>query len=107
MNQICISGRLTAPPSFNEYENGIKRCVFFIANDVFRGENKSTGFYKVTAFGKLAELARDHFASGREVFVTGRLEQYRYLDENGKQVYDNSIVMDSFDFGTRPVQKAG
>lgn len=96
MNSLCIGGRLTAAPQFTEHDNDVKRCVFFIANDVWYGGEKSTGFYRVKAWGRTAELTRDLLATGDEVFVTGRLEQQRYENETGAMIYDTSIVLESF-----------
>jgi single-stranded DNA-binding protein len=35
------------------------------------------------------------------VFVTGRLEQYRYEKDGGDTIYDNYIVVEQFDFGAK------
>ncbi|MBV6492467.1 MAG: Single-stranded DNA-binding protein [Turneriella sp.] len=108
MNKVCLSGRLTTDPYFKKFENDVKRCTIFVANDVYYGSEKSTGFYKVTAWGKKAELIAQHFKTGVEIFVTGHLEQNRYEDENGKLVYDNEIVVDEFNFsGNRQAIGAG
>ena len=102
MNKVCLSGRLTTDPYFNEYENDVKRCTIFVANDVYYGEEKATGFYKVTAWGKKAELIKQYFRTGMEIFVTGHLEQHRYEDEKGNTVYDNGVALDEFNFGAKP-----
>lgn len=99
MNKVCLSGRLTTDPQLNEYENEVKRCTIFVAHDDYYGESKKTGFYRVTSWGMKAELVAQYFKTGMEIFVTGRLEQYRYEDEHGKTVYDNGIVLEEFEFG--------
>jgi single-strand DNA-binding protein len=99
MNKVCLSGRLTTDPQLNEYESDVKRCTIFVAHDDYYGESKKTGFYRVTSWGKKAELISQYFKTGMEIFLTGRLEQYRYEDENGKTVYDNGIVLEDFEFG--------
>ena len=99
-----INGRLTRDPDYRELEKGNARCVIFIANDVFFGQNKETGFYRVTAWGKLAKIVADNCKTGTEIFITGRLEQNRYEDESGKTIYDVGIVMESFDFGAKAAE---
>lgn len=107
MNKVHINGRLIKDPALKELENNNAVCTFFIANDVHFGANKKTGFYKVTAWGHQARIISEHSKTGSELFITGRLEQYRYEDEKGETVYDNSIVVEQFDFGARAQQKDG
>ena len=52
-------------------------------------------------WGKLAEQLNRYITVGAEIFVTGRLEQWRYEDESGQTVYCNSIVIERFDFGRK------
>ena len=106
MNKVHINGRLIKDPALKELENNNAVCTFFIANDVHFGANKKTGFYKVTAWGHQARIIAEHAATGSELFITGRLEQYRYDNEKGETVYDNSIVVEQFDFGSRAPQRA-
>ena len=102
MNRLSINGRLTLAPVLKELDNNNAQCTFFIANDIHFGANKKTGFFKVTAWGQQARIIAEHAKVGTELFISGRLEQYRYEDEKGKTVYDNSIVVEQFDFGSRP-----
>lgn len=75
------------------------KCTFFIANDVYFGTKKETGFYRVVAWGKMAKLVADNCKTGTELFITGRLEQHSYEDEHSKTIYDVGIVLEQFDFG--------
>jgi len=115
MNSVNLSGRLIRDPEIKTFENGSTLCSFFIANDIHFGTNKKTGFYKCQAWGHVGKVIAENAKTGAELFLTGRLDQYRYEDENKKQVYDVSIVVDRFDFGARsakvaeagPEEKAG
>ena len=102
MNKVCINGRLIKTPEFKSLENNNSLCTFFIANDVWFGTNKKTGFFKCQAWGQLAKIINDNAKVGTELFIIGRLEQYCYEDENNKTIYDNSIVVEQFDFGAKP-----
>lgn len=99
MNKVCINGRLIKDPDYRELEGGNCLCKFIIANDVYYGQNKSTGFYRVTAWGKQGKLIADTVKKGTLLFITGRLEQHRYENEFGKTVYDTGIVLEHFDYG--------
>jgi single-stranded DNA-binding protein len=103
MNKVCINGRIIKETAFKELENNNALCTFFIANDVHHGSGKKTGFYKVTAWGNQARIIAEHAKVGSELFITGRLDQYTYEDENKKTVYDVSILLEHFDFGHKPV----
>lgn len=104
MNKIMINGRLIKEPASKEMEKNTFLCTFFIANDVWFGANKKTGFYKCQAWGQLGKIIFDNAKTGTELFITGRLEQYRYENENKDMVYDNYIVVEQFDFGAKPVK---
>ena len=101
MNKIMINGRLIREAEGKELEKNNFLCTFFIANDVWFGQNKKTGFYKCQAWGQLGKIICENAQTGTELFVTGRLEQHRYENEAGTTVYDNYIVVEQFDFGAR------
>jgi single-strand DNA-binding protein len=99
MNKVCISGRLTSAPIFKTYQNDIQLTTFFIANNEYYGDTEKTGFYKIKAWGRNARIINEFCSTGTKLFITGRLEQYRYQDENDRTVYDVSISLEHFDFG--------
>ncbi len=101
MNKICLNGRLIREPETKELESNNFICTIFIANEVHFGQNKKTGFYKCTAWGNIGKIIAEHAETGTELFITGRLDQHRYEDEKGNTVYDNSVVIEQFDFGAR------
>lgn len=96
-----INGRLIRDPESKEMEKNTFLCTVFIANDVWFGSNKKTGFYKCQAWGQLGRIIADNAKTGTELFITGRLEQYRYENDRGETVYDNYIVIEQFDFGAK------
>ena len=104
MNKIMINGRLIKEPEFVELENNNSKCTIFIANDHYMGQTKQTGFYRAVAWGKLGKIVAENCKTGTELFITGRLEQHSYQDENGKTIYDVGIVIEQFDFGSRSIE---
>ncbi len=106
MNKVCLNGRLTKDPELKSLENDNSLCTFFIANDVYFGNNKKTGFYKCTAWGNLGKIIAGHAKKGSELFITGRMDQYQYQDKKGKTNYDVSIVVEHFDFSARTASRS-
>ena len=102
MNTICINGRLTVDPILRELENDNAVCTLFIANNVYYGGSEKANFLKVTAWGTQARVLAEHARIGTELYITGRLEQSTYTDNNGNTVYDVGIVVEKFNFGARP-----
>jgi len=101
MNKIMINGRLIKDPDTKHMEKNALLCTFFIANDVWFGSNKKTGFYKCQAWGPIGKIIGDNAKTGTELFITGRLEQYRFENDKGDTIYDNYIIVEQFDFGAR------
>ncbi len=86
--------------------------AFFIANNVWFGQNKKTGYYKRQAWGPIGRIIADNARTGTELFITGRLDQYRYENDKGDIVYDEYFFpifrhpVSSYSIeGTRPVDK--
>jgi len=102
MNSICINGRLTKEPIFRNLENDNAVCTLYIANDVYFGSEKKTNFIKITAWGKQGKILSELAKKGSELFITGRLDQSTYNDSNGNTVYDVGVVLEHFNFGSRP-----
>ncbi len=101
MNKVCISGRLVRDPSVHSFQNQNQLTTIFIANNIYYGDNEKTGFFKVNVWGNLGKIIAEHCKTGTKLFVTGRLEQSQYQNEDGKTIYDVSINMEHFDFGER------
>jgi len=99
MNKVLINGRLIREPEGKDLEKNNYLCTIFIANDVWMGQNKKTGFYKCQAWGQLGKIIAENAKTGTELFITGKLEQHIYDDDHGNKVYDNYIVIEQFDFG--------
>ena len=104
MNNVNISGRLIREPESIKFPSNSNLTTIFIANDVYFGENKRTGVFKVKAWGKLGNIVAEHCRTGTEIFVSGRLEQSSYKNENDTTVYDISLIMENFNFGNNKIQ---
>ncbi len=75
-----VSGRLGQDPTFAVTKTGKPVCELSIA---IRGEQNSTIWRKVVAFGKLAEQCKIHLKKGQEVFVQGRMDLKKFINKEG------------------------
>lgn len=78
--QVCVIGTVATDPRMFETAAHVPVCSFRIANNERRYDRESktwvdggTNWFTVSAFRGLAEHARDSFAKGDRVIVSGRL----------------------------------
>ncbi len=87
-HKIIIIGNLGRDPELRYTPQGTPVCNFPVAtNERWRdsaGEwQDRTTWFRVTAWGKLAEIANQYLSKGRQVYVEGRLSVQEYTDRNG------------------------
>ena len=85
---ISLIGYLGHDPVAGETANGTTSSRFSVATtDRRRSTNgdvrEQTSWFRVTAYGRLAEIAQAHLAKGRQVFVRGKLRLEEYTDRDG------------------------
>ena len=94
-NKVIIIGNLGRDPETRYTPGGAMNVQFSVAtsrryNDREGQQQETTTWFRVTAWGKLAENL-DRFtqngilAKGRQVYVEGRLEQREYTAQDGQQ----------------------
>lgn len=89
-NKIVIVGYLGRDPEIRYTPQGTAVCNFSIATTEKRkdkaGEAQDvTTWFRVSAWGKQAELANQYLSKGRQVYVEGRLRQEEYTDREGNR----------------------
>src|SRR5690606_22398921 len=101
VNLVALVGRLTRDPDLRYSQSGIAVANFSIAVD--RPFNRDeTDFFDIVAFRKLAELAANHLTKGRQVGITGRLQQDRW-EQDGQKRSKVVVVVEEITFvGPRP-----
>lgn len=96
MNQIIITGRLTANPELKQTQNGTSVCRFAVA--VSRNYNRQeTDFLDVTAWRQEAEFVASHFTKGQSIAVVGEVNVQTY-DQNGQKRRAWQIVASRVEF---------
>ena len=101
MNVVCLIGRLGKDPELRVTQSGTSVARFSIAVDR-RDENKTTDWFEITCFGKVAESTGQYMKKGCMVGVTGRLQQDKWQDkQSGQNRSKVSIIANQVDFLSR------
>lgn len=88
-NKIIIVGNLGRDPELKYTPQGQQVCEFSVATSEKRKDNhgemkEETTWFKVSFWGKLAEVASQYLAKGRQVYIEGRLRAREWTDKEGK-----------------------
>ena len=95
-NKITIVGYLGRDPELRYTPQGTALCKMSIATTEKRknvtGETEEhTTWFRVTAWGREAELANEYLAKGRQVYVEGRLRLEEYTDREGQKRFSAEV----------------
>ena len=104
MNQISLIGRLTANPESRAGERH-EAATFRLAvprRGRRDGEDPGAVFVDVVSFDGLAKTVADHLTKGRQVAVTGRLEQAEWTTSDGEYRSKHQIIADEVAFLDAP-----
>jgi single-strand DNA-binding protein len=87
-NKIMIVGYLGRDPELRYTPQGTPVCDFSVATTERRkdrqGEQQEvTTWFRVSLFGRQAEVAAQYLAKGRQVYVEGQLSQREWTDKDG------------------------
>jgi len=98
MNNVILSGRLTADPEIRYTQDGKAVATYTLAVDrpAARQEQKAD-FIRCTAWEKKAEFAEKYMRKGRKFIVEGRIQTGSY-EKDGRKVYTTDIIVSSQEF---------
>jgi single-strand DNA-binding protein len=87
-NKITIVGYLGQDPTLRYTPQGTAVCNFSVATTEKRKNGRGeleehTIWFRITAWGRQAEVAAEYLAKGRQVYVEGRLRLEQYTDREG------------------------
>jgi single-strand DNA-binding protein len=96
-NSVHLIGRLGMDPKPFEFENGNQKAQFSLATNEYyknaKGEKvEETQWHNIVAFGKIAKVAIDYLAKGKEIALEGKLVNRSYEDKNGNKKYISEVV---------------
>ena len=88
-NKIIIVGNLGRDPELKYTPQGQGVCEFSVATSEKRKDNigeikEETTWFKVSFWGKLAEVASQYLSKGKQVYIEGRLRTREWTDKEGR-----------------------
>jgi len=103
-NKVILLGNLTADPETRTTPNGQSVTSFSLAvnrtwNDANGQRQEDTSFINCTAWGPRGETIAKYVGKGRQLLVSGRLQQRSWDDkETGKKRSAVDVVVEEFSF---------
>jgi single-strand DNA-binding protein len=101
VNKAIIVGNLGQDPEVKVAANGTSIANFSIATSE-SWKNKQTGqqeehteWHRITAFGRLGEIAGEYLKKGSQVYIEGKIKTNKWQDEQGNDKYATGIIADS------------
>lgn len=117
LNRATIIGRLTRDPELRSLPSGKSVAVFSVATgrqwtDQQGQKQKSTEFFNVVAWGRMAETANQYLRKASRVYVEGRMQTREWTAQDGSKrnrtelVAENFIMLDGKPGGGIPVMSS-
>jgi single-strand DNA-binding protein len=107
MNKIFLIGNLGRDPELRVTPTGVQVCTFTLATGERRKDPTTsqwvdhTEWHNVICFGKAAELCSKYLKKGSQVFVEGRLQTRKWVDQSGVQRQTTEVVASNVRFLSR------
>jgi single-strand DNA-binding protein len=95
LNQTVLTGNLGADPEMFYSSEGKPVASFNIA---FQGSKKKTGWIKVAAFNRLAEIAEKYLHKGARIGIIGTLDQQKWETDEGVTKSSFQLLANSLEF---------
>lgn len=83
-NKCIIYGNLGRDPELRYTAQGTPVCNFSLATTEKQKDKEFTTWFRVTFFGRQAEVASQYLQKGKPVYIEGRLRIEEYTDRDGK-----------------------
>lgn len=98
MQKLTIIGNLVRDPETKDSQNGSMVCTFTVAvNATIKGEKVAT-FYRVNAWGRLADVCERYLVKGARVAVVGDLTARLYDSKDGEKRMSLDVRADEVEF---------
>jgi single-strand DNA-binding protein len=97
LNKVMLIGRLGHDPEMRYTPSGRAVTTFNVATsrswNTANGDRRTeTEWFRVVAWGNLAEICNQLLRKGQQVYIEGRLKNHRWQDDNGTQHIRTEIV---------------
>ena len=103
-NKVILLGNLTADPELRTTPNGQNVTSFSLAinrtwNSANGARQEETSFINCTAWGRTGETIAKYVQKGRQLLVSGRLQQRTWQDKDtGKNRSAIDVIVEEFSF---------
>jgi single-strand DNA-binding protein len=107
-NKIILVGNLGRDPELRYTPQGAPVCSFSVATSERRKDKtgeyqEHTTWFRVTLWGRSAEMAAEHLTKGRPIYIEGRVRVEEWTDRDGKPRYTLDVHGTEMQFiGTKP-----
>ncbi|WP_069997770.1 single-stranded DNA-binding protein [Cellulosilyticum sp. I15G10I2] len=105
MNKTQLIGRLTGNCDLKYTQSAnpvaIMQNGLAVRKKYVREGEHDADFFKIKAFGKMAELMNKHLSKGNQAGIVGRLEVERWEDDKGKHSQVVIVVEDLTFIGSK------
>lgn len=97
LNSVNLVGRITKDPEMKYTQSSVAILNFTIAVNTSKKENgqwvEKGNFFNLKVFGKRAESLQNYLKKGKQVAVTGHLEQNKW-EKDGVNHYSTEVCVD-------------
>jgi single-strand DNA-binding protein len=101
LNNIVLAGRLTKAPELKATNSGVDVLPFTIAvNRAYAKSNDevTADFIPCIAWRKTATFISKYFNKGDGIFIKGRLETRKWVDNNGNNRVAYEVIVENTEF---------
>ncbi len=97
LNKVMIIGWVDGEPEVRETPNGRPVASFSVATSRAwtssdGAKHEETEWFNVVAWGNLAEISSKRLATGKQVYVEGRLQTRSWEDSNGQKHFRTEVI---------------
>lgn len=89
LNSVTVTGRATKDTELKTTQSGTNIATISAA---VNGMKDEVSYFDVVCFGKTAEIAAQYAVKGKQLGITGRLQQRKWQDKDGNNRYSVEIV---------------
>lgn len=94
LNHCHFIGNLGRDPELRYAPSGDAICNFSIACGWKTKDKEGTEWIRITAFGKLAEIAGQYLKKGSQVYISGRMTTRKWKNKEGVEQFSTEINAD-------------
>lgn len=97
LNKVSLIGSLGRDPELKFMPDGTAVVNMSLATSLsYKKDGQKvteTEWHRITAYGKLAEIAGQYAKKGGSLYVEGRLKTRKWTDKDGVEKYTTEIIM--------------